>query len=86
MPVPPVVPCNAYGVAVAVFSLSACWRFASSEQPKSWDRSALASTLAALALSAAIFAFAYLGGASQVGVLGMAVGIIMPPGKWRESE
>lgn len=80
MPVPPVVPCNAYGVAVAIFSLSACWYFARHEQVKAWDRSAATATLAATALSAAIVAYAWWGGAAGVGVLGMAVGIIMPPG------
>eukprot|EP00435_Cladocopium_sp_Y103_P055264 s1205_g18.t1 len=78
LPVPPVVPCNAYGVFVGVFSTSACWCFARKEpHANHWDRTAAFATAFTVLLAAVIFAYAALGGAADVGVLGMMVGIIM---------
>lgn len=77
-PVPPVVPCNAYGVFVGIFSTSACWCFARKEpHAKHWDRTAAFATAFTGLLAALIFAYAAFGGAADVGVLGMMVGIIM---------
>jgi len=78
LPVPPVVPCNAYGVFVGIFSTTACWWFARKEQHAThWNQTAAASTLFTAILAGVIFAYAALGGAANVGVLGMMVGIIM---------
>jgi len=45
LPVPPVVPCNAYGVFVGIFSTTACWWFARKEQHAThWNQTAAAST------------------------------------------
>mmetsp|Transcript_35547 Transcript_35547/g.66225 ORF Transcript_35547/g.66225 Transcript_35547/m.66225 type:complete len:305 (+) Transcript_35547:97-1011(+) len=80
LPVPPVVPCNAYGVGVAVFSTAVCWFFACRDTHAThWNRSAALGTALALLLSLLIVAYAAVvpGGAVAVGNLGMLVGIIM---------
>ena len=81
MPVAPVIPCNAYGVAVGLFSISTCWWFAhKDEKAERWNKWAFAGTLFVLVLSVLIMAFAGLAGdgaPASVGNLGMVVGIIM---------
>eukprot|EP00439_Symbiodinium_sp_Y106_P021786 s6461_g2.t1 len=80
LPVPPVVPCNAYGVAVGLVSTSVCWWFARKEvHADHWNRRAAVGTFCVAMLSLIIFAFAAMvpGGAAAVGNLGMLVGIIM---------
>ena len=78
MPVPPVVPANAYGVAVAVISTSASWWFARREpEATKWDGSAMGLTILSLVLSAVIMSYGALKSAIDVGYLGMLVGIML---------
>jgi len=81
MPIPPMVRCNAYGVAVGLFSIATCWYFAlKNASAERWNMKACVGTISVCAVSGLIFAYAGLGGegaAARVGSLGILVSIIM---------
>ncbi|CAE7900125.1 SWEET3, partial [Symbiodinium microadriaticum] len=81
MPIPPMIRCNVYGVAVGLFSIATCWYFAlGTANAERWNAQACVGTISVLALSGLIFAYAGLGGegaAARVGSLGILVSIIM---------
>ncbi|CAE7850825.1 SWEET3 [Symbiodinium necroappetens] len=81
MPIPPMIRCNVYGVAVGLFSIATCWYFAlGTANAERWNAQACVGTISVFALSGLIFAYAGLGGegaAARVGSLGILVSIIM---------
>ena len=81
MPIPPMIRCNVYGVAVGLFSIATCWYFAlGTANAERWNAQACVGTISVFALSGLIFAYAGLGGEgapARVGSLGILVSIIM---------